>query len=828
MTLPETDKFPLKIGWLVLLLLSLIFAQAIRSAARTSITVDEGLHIASGYSILRTGDFRLVEEHPPLVKLLEALPLLPVPGLQDPTTLTTWESDIAVTDSVRLVRAAQELIYPYEPIDRLVFAARVPVALLAVLLGAVVFRWAKDLGSWKGGLLALCLVAFDPNILAHAAVSGTDLGAACFITLSLFGLTRFLRHPTPARLIVAGVTLGLAQGTKLSALLLLPIVIGLGLAALPRQKWPSILLLLLIAGLVLWGIYGLEVGSVPGLPFPVPAASHYIPWQRLQQHMADGHAAFLLGENSTQGWWYYFPVAFALKTPLPTLILLTVAALTSLRRHPLADYTYFARWRTYVRRWGALITFPTLYILTSLLSNLNIGYRHLLPVLPCLFVTIGALIQRAAPTHQTAHGIRYALYASLVWLALGTLRISPHYLAYFNELAGGPDEGYRFLADSNTDWGQAYKNLARFQQERAIGPVRLSAFIFYDPAIYGVEYEPLTPMRGDTPAVFPARFNPPPGEYVISATTLDGIPLADPEMYDWFRQREPDAKIGHVLFYYHVTKPHPPPTWVAQCTTPVPPLSPEAIAEGFGRDANELRLAYFDCTQSWLYPDGGESPGWYVTFRGSETETEFTQTHQEPLPLTYEQRISRGEPSFTIHAWHPKTTMAWRTKMASGPFVAAPSDWGPAQAFETGTRVSAPIEMSGPLAFLGYRLDEGDEGDGGNEDPITSGQTVELWTYWAVTQPPTRPISLMAHLLNEAGQATVVGDGLGVPMEEWRPGDVIVQRHALTLPTETAPGTYWMQSGAYTLPDLKRMAVMRDGQAIGDRLLLTQVEVAAP
>ena len=137
-------------------------------------------------------------------------------------------------------------------------------------------------------------------------------------------------------------------------------------------------------------------------------------------------------------------------------------------------------------------------------------------------------------------------------------------------------------------------------------------------------------------------------------------------------------------------------------------------------------------------------------------------------------------------------------------------------------RLSAPVGLDGPLAFLGYRLGWEDE------ETITPGQTVELWTYWAVTQPPTGPLSLMAHLLNEAGQAVAVGDGLGVPVEQWRPGDVIVQRHALTLPPEVAPGTHWVQTGAYALPELERLVVMRDDQAVGDRLLLTQVEVVAP
>ncbi|OQY19524.1 MAG: hypothetical protein B6I35_11555 [Anaerolineaceae bacterium 4572_32.2] len=242
-------------------------------------------------------------------------------------------------------------------------------------------------------------------------------------------------------------------------------------------------------------------------------------------------------------------------------------------------------------------------------------------------------------------------------------------------------------------------------------------------------------MRGDTPAVFPSRFNPPPGDYVISATTLDGIPLADPEMYDWFRQREPDVKIAHVLFYYHVPEREPEPTWLAQCTAPTAPLSPPVAAEGFGRD--DLRLIYFDCAQAWLYPEGGRSPGWYALYRGGETEGAFTRAPESAAP----------------------------------------------------------------------------------------GETLILWTYWSVSSIPDSPLSLMAHLLDRKGQPVAVGDGLGVPVESWQIGDVILQRHILEIPPDAAPGTYWVQTGAYALADLQRLAVTSDGQPIGDRIVLARLEV---
>ncbi|MCS7179406.1 MAG: glycosyltransferase family 39 protein, partial [Anaerolineae bacterium] len=498
----------------------LFWALALYAARSTSMVIDEGMHLASGYSILRTGDYRLVEEHPPFAKLWASLPLLLVPDIPDPRGLPAWEEALRDwTESIYLLTVAQRTITSYQPIDRLVFPARAMTALLGLLLGAIVYRWAADLGGRRAGALALFLLVLDPNILAHSSVAGTDLGAATTTALALFLFARWLHRPTKARWLAAGTALGLALGTKTSAVLLLPTVLLLGLLIYPR-RWITLVGLFVLAGLALWALYGFEFGPVPGTAISLPAPSHTIPFLRLRRHMADGHPAFLLGENRTHGWWYYFPVAFALKTPLSIQFLL----LASLVSFAFSLSCRHLRLSSLIRQWGPVLFFPLLYGATTLISPLNIGYRHLLPVLPPVFVLTGYGIR-----NMKYRVLRIAYSALLAWLALSTLRMAPHYLAYFNELAGGPNNGWRYLADSNTDWGQGYKDLARFQRERGLGAVRLSAFLLaYDPAIYGVRYEPLTPMWGNTPPVFPSRFNPPPGDYVISATTLDGIPLVDP------------------------------------------------------------------------------------------------------------------------------------------------------------------------------------------------------------------------------------------------------------------------------------------------------------
>ncbi len=821
-------KSPRTARWLWLLPLLMYFLLTAWSARANSLTIDEGLHIASGYTILRTGDYRLVEEHPPLVKFWIALPLLPLRSLPDPTTLPAWEAAAAqadMTESLPLLQMAQQLLYPHTPTARWLLPARLMEALLGVLLLAILARWGYDLWGWRGGALAVTLAAFDPNLIAHGAIAGTDLGATTFIVLSLFVAQRFLRRPTRAHTLLTGATLGLTLATKLTALLLGP---ALGLAALwhlwraptraaRARLFHRGLLVLAITGATFWAVYGFQISEVPapGVPFPVPAAAHAIPILRLLGHSSGGHQAYLLGQNSTHGWWYYFPVAFLLKTPLPALILALLALL-----HKLAQRRPFGHGL-------APALFALVYVATSLLSSLNIGYRHLLPLLPLLYLGLGRLTkqqsgkatnkQSGKATKQqngetpTFYAIRNTQYATrltlsllLLWQITGALRIAPYPLSFFNAIAGGPDEGWRSLADSNTDWGQGYQALARFQDAHGIASVRLSAFIFYDPARYGVRHTPLTPLRGDTPAIFPARFAPPPGDYAISATPLDGIPLADPEMYDWFRWRAPDAQIAHALHYYHVAPEESAVTWAAQCITPTAPLDDAALTAGFGRE--DIRRVDFDCTRSWVIPDGGATPGRYVLHGALLADPLKARLHLSPPPvaeafvahhlgekITYRQRGYRAQPAFAIYDAASKvaTVAPPATEVGLAEAGAAPT------ALVQKPRASAPIQLDGPLAFLGAEFVSGEN----NEES----QWIETW--WQVTgAPPDRPISAMGHLLRADGSVIEVADGFDIPATLWQPGDLLIQRHPIRQPP-AGEAALFLRTGIYYLDDGARWPV---------------------
>ncbi len=764
--------------WGALVLLLVLFAQLLSAASHLSATVDEPFHLTSGYEYLRTGRLQLFDEHTPLAKALFAWPLFLVSDLVPPETASGYANG-------DLIAAAQETLLAYRPLDRVIVAPRIAASLLTILLAATIFRCAKRYGGPEAGLLALILCTFDPNFLAQGSLATTDMGATAFIFWMLWAGTRWIEHPTRKRWLSAALLLGLAQGAKLTALLIYP-VLGLGVlfnAEAQRRKdaeWGK--LLFAFAGmmgtslLVLWALYGFELRPVAGLlgGLPLPAASHIERWLRLQENLAYGREAFLLGQNSMRGWPLYFPVAFLIKTPLPLLLLLAYRLLRAaycVFRIPFSRFTHHALRSTFY-------LFPLLYAAASLTSPLNIGYRHLLPVLPFLYVGIANGVQRMADetpriTHHASRFTHYALritqYALLAWLALGTLRLAPHYLTFFNELAGGAGNGWRFLADSNTDWGQAFKALANYQKTHNLGPVRLSAFTFYDPAAYGVDYTPIAPMT-DAPPVLPGRFNPAPGVYAISATTLDGVPLAYPPTFDWFKHQEPFEKIGNALFLYNVQPLVG--TWIAQCSAPVAPLSEAAIDEGFG--VANLRRISFDCEQSWVQPGGG--PGWYARAIPEQTALHWPGASIDTLLPNWAAKLTGGAKLSYVQPRNGELPAfaVWEC-MADGL-----------------TSPQKPLELADVLAYRGMSAP-------GAAHP---GVTIDVLTFWEVLDPPTKPLSLMLHLRSADSAPIAIGDALGFPVEQWQPGDQFVQRHHLVIPAETAHGEYQLIAGAYWIEDL--------------------------
>jgi len=193
------------VNFMAIALLGLMFVLMVSSARLKSPTMDEQNHIARGYAYLRTGDLRLNLPHPPLINSLSAAPLLLLPDLKLPTDSPAWER------AHTIAFATQFLWHTNHNADQILRVARLPIMLLAILLGCFVFRWARELHGPLAGLLALGLYVFDPNILAHARLTTTDLGVTCFLFMAVYCFWRWLNHPTWPRLAAAEIGTELAE-----------------------------------------------------------------------------------------------------------------------------------------------------------------------------------------------------------------------------------------------------------------------------------------------------------------------------------------------------------------------------------------------------------------------------------------------------------------------------------------------------------------------------------------------------------------------------------------------------------------------------------------
>jgi 4-amino-4-deoxy-L-arabinose transferase-like glycosyltransferase len=521
----------------VLLLLGALSLQALLSMRLLSATFDETTHLPSGYVYLTTGDFRLNQQHPPLVKLLSAVPvwfLGPTVNLDDPGLRSAPPDEWGF---------GFRFLYGNDA-DRLLFWGRLPIVLLAVLLGWYVFRWSRGLFGTAAGLMALTLCAFSPTIIAHARFVTFDVPLACFSTMALFHLWRYVHLRTWHDLLLAGCGLGLAMASKFSGVLLtLPFVVLIAWstvrppenrgASTPRTD-PGASTLVGRVGL---SAFALLVTAV--LASVVIQASYFFSgglgayWEGLNlvnlDHAPD-FAYYLMGQFKPGGWWYYFLLAFLFKTPLPTLLLLGLAVVL-MRRFPTPcglDEAFL------------LLPIVVFVAATSAFAD-NLGVRYLLPVYPLVFVFVGRLV-RAVPERRWAQGLTAVL---AVWYVAGTLWIYPDHLAYFNELTGGPANGHRYLDDSNVDWGQDLKRLRDFLRREGIESVKLRYGRNVNPDYYGIPWRPLTDREwsGD----------PPPGVYAVGTHLLiRGRWYAQQRglKTDWLDRYEPIGRVGYSCYVF--------------------------------------------------------------------------------------------------------------------------------------------------------------------------------------------------------------------------------------------------------------------------------------
>jgi hypothetical protein len=561
------------------LLLALMALQMLFVIRQKNITVDEYVLIPAGYYHLTEGDYRPVAEHPPVAKVIAAASLL-----------------FTDTGAPRLDGGPNEYDYFLDKFDEfwranasrldyLSFWARVPAVALTILLGGLVFVFARKYWGERAALFAVALYSLEPTLLAHGRVVQTDVPSALAFLLFSVAAYEYLKSPNARRAAYVGLALGFGAATKFSMIALAPVVcVGLSVLFASAQrrglKRANVLgqacVLALAAVLAVNAAYffrhrepdslddalarsviparvsvrlhaPLEVGFKALQTVLPPDFVYGVGWQL--GHAQRGHNAGLLGAYSRKGWWYYFPAAFALKTQLPVL-LLTLAGLAwaAVRLRRARD-----------SRALLLLLPPAFFTGLLTLSTINIGVRYYLPAYPFFLIAAGVMLDdllRRALSPRAKRLALAAVVAAFCWTALEAARAFPDHMSYMNQLASRAPHWW-YLSDSNVEWGDDVRDLALYL--RARGETRVGAAVlgWQVLELYGIEQA----------AVFV-----PPGEraeetrYVALGASLlngstvpagfdDGTTLTEDERVNYFeafRRRTPEKVFGGSIYLYRM------------------------------------------------------------------------------------------------------------------------------------------------------------------------------------------------------------------------------------------------------------------------------------
>jgi len=537
--------------FLLFLLLTAIgvarIASTYRAIAQTS---DETPNIACGMQYLDLGRYDYGAFHPPLARLAMALgPYLY--GARSQKLPDRWREGNAVLASGRRYGKTLTL-------------ARLGIMPFFVLATTCVWLWGRRLlGEW-GALAPVFLFTNIPPVLAHAGVATMDMAVGAGVCAALLAFVVWLERPTVGQGVLLGVGLALAFLSKFSSLMLIPVCVLaiLGLrgkkqaeeSAASRRYWPA----LLTAFLLIWAAYRFSFGRIAehladdaagqtGLLSKVPASVYHLIertplpapqildglWQ-VHNHVDGGHAAYLLGQNSLHGWWFFFPVALSLKTPL-ALLILAAAGWFALFREKLRPFD----WRAWVPAVVAAVI-----LLVNLPTSLNIGVRYMLPLYPFLALTggIGAVYLFRLPRRRT-RGLAAVL---LLWTAASSWSAHPDYLAYFNDFGGSHPE--RYLVDSDLDWGQDMNLLVAELKRRHVTRLHLRCLYTGDDSRLELpswdSLEPYQPVTGWVAISFTMQKTY--GWVVAQQRGRSDLAFA------WLDRYQPVARVGRSILLYDI------------------------------------------------------------------------------------------------------------------------------------------------------------------------------------------------------------------------------------------------------------------------------------
>ena len=771
----------------VILLVVMLWLEA-STLSITAATPDEPMHMIRGDAFMRLGKDQIASCSPCSPVLAGALigsGLSLEPDLQLPP-----KDDPAWTDGKGFPLQEAFLWRNTAPPERMIFLARLPIMAVSLLLAALIFRWSSQRSGPGAALGTLVLYVFGVNILAHARLATTDVVATATFALSAYTFTRALDSSRRILWIASGVALGLALAAKISAVWLpvaffLLMVIRVWQTRHDRRAWLKPIGLLMGTGvlslLTLWAIYRFTIEPLTPGGISVIAPAYWREWLAFNEYLKDPLPSYLFGQMSKFGWWYYFPITFAVKTSLPELIFLGLALL------------HTARARTWVRDLPLIL--PPLLLFGSLLfSPHDLGYRYLLPIVPFIFVYSADVIRAA----QRVRWTRIAVLVLIGWQIIGTLRYYPYYLTFFNEIVGGPDRGRYIIVDSNLDWGQDLIGLKQYVDEH----VRFSYSGATLPSVYGLHTEalpPVYPPMRDQGVWWLHTLYPPdplPGTYALALTSM----MADPNSYSFFRDRAPDHVIGNSIYIYDIP-PQGPSVDVALSGLQVDQIDAETFKH-FG--TNDVRLRWFDATTSLIAaPDRS-----WVAIADNQAITPDLAGLFDGVESAAHAKLVYGDQSYRLYQFDLGARLQSAAQQASQN-AAWSSQAYPAPAATNA--ISLPVKFGQTAELLGYELKKMDGG-------------LTLVTYWRAGDQVVTPLQLFAHVIGPAGSIVAQEDRLDAPAFGWHAGDLIAQVNHLHFGAPLQqPG--WLEIGLYHSDSGERLPVMVNGQPVDSRLLLQRVEI---
>ncbi len=593
------------IYWLlaVIMLLAMFFL-AFFSMQGDSAIMDEVAHLPAGYSYVTQQDMRLNPEHPPLIKDWAGLGVLFGSKLDGfkvnfPAQIKAWRDDV----NGQWDFGFNFLYHSHNPADKIIFWGRLPMLLLLIILGFYILIWTKEIFSFEAALLSLFLYSFSPTFLAHGRFVTTDVAAAAGFFITLYYFTHWLKKPNKKNLIFTGLFFGLAELSKFSLVLLIPLMFFLALIWVfvkknSHQDWwmlvkdylGGLILIFIIGYGLVYLVYLFHIWHysperqardikfiLSSSPLPLLAKFDYwlAHWKAAQpiaqylfgvlmvfQRVTGGNTTYFLGLISASGWKIYFPVVYFIKEPLAMHFLALIALLfgASLIKMPFWQNTW-PRFKQWTRgHLAELVAFSmlVLYWMVSLKSNLNIGVRHILPTFPFVYLLASGgaveLISFLKKRQQNLFIFGISVLGILItWQLVSVCSVYPSFLAYFNELAGGPSGGYRYVVDSNLDWGQDLKRLAAWAKKNQINNIYLDYFGGGDPEYY------LGKIYHHWAGNWPPNKIKTPTYLAVSATLLQGgrgYPSpgfnSPTGYYRWLDKYQPIVVIGYSIFVYKI------------------------------------------------------------------------------------------------------------------------------------------------------------------------------------------------------------------------------------------------------------------------------------